>query len=171
MSSADSSSLVTLNNLYNDHHGWLKSWLRRRLGCPEQAADLAHDTFIRILTKSQPLSVREPRAFLTCIAQGMVSNFRRRQRVERAYIEALGQLPEALVPSPEVQAIMLETLLEIDRLLDGLPTLVRRAFLLSQLDGLTQTEIAKRLGISVPTVKRYVAKALVLCCFAEQAQS
>ena len=33
--------------LYQDHHSWLTGWLRRKLGCPQNAADLAQDTFIR----------------------------------------------------------------------------------------------------------------------------
>ena len=36
--------------LYNDHHHWLTGWLRRKLGCPDNAADLAQDTFIRVLS-------------------------------------------------------------------------------------------------------------------------
>ena len=46
--------------LYNDHHHWLTGWLRRKLGCPESAADLAQDTFIRVLSarEAQALSTR-----------------------------------------------------------------------------------------------------------------
>lgn len=155
-----------IETLYVDHHGWLQGWLRRRLGDSFVAADLAHDTFVRILAKDVPPAIREPRALLTTIAQGLVSNMHRHHRIEQAYLEALAQLPEAQVPSPETQAILLETLVEIDRLLDGLPGLVRQAFLLSQLDGLRQSEIASRLGLSVPTVKRHIARALAQCCFA-----
>lgn len=153
--------------LYRDHHGWLAAWLRKKLGCSNHAADLMHDTFLRVLAKEAPLTIREPRALLTTIANGLVINHYRRIRIEQAYLEALALLPEPLAPSPETQAILIETLVELDRLLDGLPRLVREAFLLSQLDGLRQSEIATRLGISVPTVKRYVARALAQCCFAE----
>jgi RNA polymerase sigma-70 factor (ECF subfamily) len=152
--------------LYVDHHGWLQGWLRRRLGDSFVAADLAHDTFVRILAKDVPPAIREPRALLTTIAQGLLSNMHRHRRIEQAYLDALALLPEAQVPSPETQAILLETLVEIDRLLDGLPGPVRQAFLLSQLDGLRQSEIARRLGLSVPTVKRHIARALAQCCFA-----
>lgn len=157
-----------IQTLYSDHSRWLRDWLRRRLGCAEQAADIAHDTFVRLLSKPEPVALREPRAFLTTVAGGLLANFRRRQKLEAAYLDALAQLPEPLVPSPELQAAMFETLVEIDRLLDGLPPLVRRAFLLSQLDGMSQAEIAERLRISVPTVKRHVARALVACAFAVQ---
>lgn len=152
--------------LYTDHHGWLQGWLRRKLGDSFVAADLAHDTFIRVLTKDVPLTIEEPRALLTTVARGLMLNMRRHQRIEQAYLEALAQQPESYAPSPEAQVIMIEALMEIDRLLDGLPLKVRQAFLLSQLDGLRQSEIATRLGLSVPTVKRYIAKALEQCCFA-----
>ncbi|WP_066737312.1 sigma factor [Cupriavidus sp. D384] len=39
----------TIESLYCDHHSWLKGWLHRRLGSAEQAADLAQDTFVRLL--------------------------------------------------------------------------------------------------------------------------
>lgn len=35
--------------LYLDHHDWLAGWLRGRLGCSQDAADLAHDTYLRLL--------------------------------------------------------------------------------------------------------------------------
>ncbi|MCE1238608.1 MAG: sigma-70 family RNA polymerase sigma factor [Azonexaceae bacterium] len=151
--------------LYSDHHGWLHAWLRKKLGCTHRAADLAQDTFLRLLARDVPLDVREPRAFLTTVAQGLVANHFRRQKLEQAWLEALAQMPEASAPSPEQRALMLETLIEIDRRLDALGPVIRRAFLLFQLDGLTQSDIAQRLGISIPTVKRHIARALVACCF------
>jgi len=38
-----------LHHLYQDHHGWLQGWLRKRLGDREHAADVAQDTFLRLL--------------------------------------------------------------------------------------------------------------------------
>ncbi|TWC65075.1 sigma-70 family RNA polymerase sigma factor [Herbaspirillum sp. SJZ099] len=159
---------MSIEALYCDHHSWLKGWLLRRLGNTEQAADLAHDTFIRLLSSERvPATIHEPRAYLTTVAQNLVSNHWRREKLEKAYLEALAQAPAGLAPSPEEQAILLETLLELDRLLDGLPAVVKRAFLLSQLDGHTHAQVAAALGISIPTVKRYLAKALQRCYFAD----
>lgn len=39
----------TVEGLYHAHHNWLTGWLRRRLGCPHSAADLAQDTYMRLL--------------------------------------------------------------------------------------------------------------------------
>ncbi|MCM8564485.1 sigma-70 family RNA polymerase sigma factor [Thauera linaloolentis] len=152
--------------LYTDHHKWLHAWLRRKLGCSHRAADLAHDTFLRLLSRDEPIAIQEPRAFLTTVAQRVLSNHWRREHLERAYLETLALQPEALAPSPEERHLILSTLIEIDALLATLPDEVRHAFLLSQLDGLNQSRIAARLGISVTTVKRHLVRAGTLCYFA-----
>ncbi|VWC63220.1 RNA polymerase sigma factor [Burkholderia aenigmatica] len=155
-----------IDALYTGHHAWLRGWLSRKLGCAHRAADLAHDTFMRLLARDEPIGADEPRAFLTTVAQRVLSNHWRREQIERAYLDVLAQRPEAYAPSPEERAVVLETLLEIDRLLDGLPLAAKRAFLLAQLDGLTQAEIARELGVSLATVKRYLVKAGTQCFFA-----
>ncbi|HJH17826.1 sigma-70 family RNA polymerase sigma factor [Pseudomonas salmasensis] len=152
--------------LYNDHHHWLTGWLRRKLGCPDNAADLAQDTFIRVLSAREAPTLIEPRAFLTTVAKRVLFNFYRRQDLERAYLETLAQMPEHVAPSEEDRAIILQTLLELDQLLDGLPKQVKRAFLLAQLDGLTYAQIGAQLGISIATVKRHLTKAAMRCYFA-----
>lgn len=47
--------------LYTDHHTWLHGWLRRKLGCSHRAADLAHDTFLRLLNRQEPVAIQEDR--------------------------------------------------------------------------------------------------------------
>ncbi|KPC38740.1 RNA polymerase sigma-70 family protein [Pseudomonas amygdali pv. morsprunorum] len=71
-----------------------------------------------------------------------------------------------MAPSEEERAIILETLVELDQLLDDLPVLVKRAFLMSQVDGLSHGQIAAELGISIATVKRHLNKAALRCYFA-----
>lgn len=161
----DSARQREITMLYSDHHGWLRGWLRRRLGDAHQAADLAHDTFVRLLVRDQPVAAREPRAFLTSVAQRVLANHWRRQELERAYLEALAAQPETLAVSPEERAIVLETLLDVDRMLGGLAPIVKRAFLMSQLDEMRHADIADALGISVTTVKRYLVKAATQCYF------
>ena len=156
----------TVEVLYQDHHSWLTGWLRRKLGCPQSAADLAQDTFMRLLTARETPTLNEPRAFLTVVAKRVLFNHYRRQDLERAYLQALAEMPELVAPSEEERAIILQTLMELDQLLDGLPSPVKRAFLLAQIDGLSHAEIGARLGISVATVKRHLSKAALRCYFA-----
>ncbi|QEI06454.1 sigma-70 family RNA polymerase sigma factor [Pigmentiphaga aceris] len=152
-----------IHGIYQDHHGWLQGWLRKSLGCSQHAADLAHDTFLRLLNRTDPVAMTEPRAYLVTIARGLVVDFRRRRALEQAYLDVLASLPEPEHPSPEARAIVLEALVAMDAMLDGMKPAVRQAFLLSQLDGLTYTEIAAELRVSVRTVNNYMLKAIEHC--------
>lgn len=154
-----------LHRLYADHHGWLHGWLRRHLGCSQNAADLAQDTFLRVLAKDteELVAIREPRAYLHTIARGLLINHWRRRQIEQAYLDALAQQPEPVAPSAETQAQIVETLLRVERMLARLPAKVRRAFLLSQLQGLTYAAIGERLGVSERMVKKYMAQAMLHC--------
>lgn len=158
-----------VQTLYEAHHNWLVARLRRKLGCAWDAADLAQNTFVRVLTaKGLALGeLLEPRAYLTTIAQRLLANHLRRRQIESAYLEALASLPEPVAPPPEVQLMVLETLVAIDRLLGALPVVARQAFLLWRLEDLTQEEIAAQLGISRTSVRRHLAQAAERCYFAE----
>ncbi|QPR34624.1 sigma-70 family RNA polymerase sigma factor [Delftia acidovorans] len=150
--------------LYSDHHGWLVGWLRRRLGNPCDAADLAQDTFLRVLGKPQSLhGVREPRAWLTTIAHGLVVDHTRRAALERACLDAIASLPEPLAPSAEERHLLIESLVRMDNLLAGLPPKARSAFLLSRLEGLSYPEIALQLGVCLSSVEKYMAAAIRHC--------
>ena len=152
-----------LGLLYADHHGWLSGWLRSRVGCSHTAADLAQDTYLRVLVRGRLPDRDQPRRHLTRIAKGLMIDLFRRRRIEAAYLEALRDLPEPEAPSEEVRAQVIETLVEIDALLHRLPDKPRRAFLMSRLEGLSYAAIAERLGVSVSSVEKYIARGLAVC--------
>jgi len=160
-----------LSQVYTEHNGWLKQWLYRRLGCSAQAADLAQDTFLRILQAQQKagasLSLERPRAYLATISRRLVYDHFRRQSLERAYLDMLAQLPEVFALSEEELLSMRQTLQQLDALLDGLKPMVRSVFLLVQLEGLTYVQVAQRLGIGERTAKRHMASALEACILFE----
>ncbi|GGC15695.1 RNA polymerase sigma factor [Oxalicibacterium flavum] len=149
--------------LYQAHHHWLLGWLRRRLGNPFDAADLTHDTFLRILVSGQSPAPEQSRAHLTQIAKGLVVDLHRRRMLESAWLEALASMPVHCASSAEERAIVLESLLRIDAMLDALPAKVRETFLLSRFDGLTYSEIADHMGMSVATVRKYMLRAAQAC--------
>ena len=158
-----STDLRVVDSIYREHNGWLRSWLRRRLDCSEVAADLTHDTFTRIIVGRDIASIREPRAYLATIARGLVINHYRRKDIERACLQALAALPQPEAISPEWRHELLQTLYQINDLLDGLPAKVKKAFLLSQLDGLTYRQIAEQMNVSISSVKKYMYRASCHC--------
>lgn len=152
-----------LHHLYQDHHGWLQGWLRKRLGDREHAADVAQDTFLRLLLSGRFPGQQESRRYLAQIARNLVVDQWRRARIERAYLDSIAHLPEPQTPSLESRALILETLMQIDAMLDRMPDKVRQAFVMSQFEGLGYAQIAERLEVSVSSVQKYMTRAIQAC--------
>lgn len=157
-----------VNQFYQAHHAWLSAWLRKKMGCAHEAADLTQDTFINLLLKDGLAQIAEPRAYLTTIAHGLMVNHIRRREIENAYLSQLTEMSENHSPSLEMRAIALELLIKIDTLLRDLPFQAQKAFLLSQVDGLTHAQIADELNVSVASVRLYIKKALLHCMALQQ---
>ncbi|WP_440466432.1 sigma-70 family RNA polymerase sigma factor [Pseudomonas sp. YH-1] len=155
----------SIGTLYQGHHHWLLGWLRRRLNCPHHAADVAQDTFIRVLTAGSYVAPREPRAFLATVARRLLIDNGRRQRLEQAYREELERCAEHMeqAPSPEQILQAIQVLESIDRALARMKPRVRETFILRHLDGLAQDEIARLHGVSVKTVQKDLIDALLAC--------
>lgn len=156
-------------DFYISHNSWLYSWLCKKVGSTFDAADLVQDTFLRVLLKTDLVSILEPRAYLTRIAHGLMVSHIRRREIERSYLLEIAELPEYQVQSAETRAIALEMLIKIDTMLDGLPLKVRTAFLMSQLEERTHAEIAAEMKVSIGSVRLYIAKALLHCIEIQQA--
>ena len=146
--------------LYASHHRWLFGMLRKKLGCDHKAEDLAQDTFLKVLLSQAAPLMKEPRAFLSTVANGLVVNHWRRLEIERAYMAAVEYQSPQLAVSPEDRAVVLEALCQIDALLSRLPPKASSAFLMARLEGLGYAEIAERLGVSDRMVKKYMAQAM-----------
>ncbi|MCX9152440.1 MULTISPECIES: sigma factor-like helix-turn-helix DNA-binding protein [Pseudomonas] len=149
--------------MFGEHHSWLLERLRLRLHCREDAADMAAETFAQVVALPDPHAIREPRALLSLIGKRLMFARWRRNDIERAYLDALTSLPEPTVPSPEEHWVVMEALMAVDQLLDGLSSKARAAFLYSQIDGLTYARIADELGVSVTRVHQYVVQGLTAC--------
>jgi len=164
----------SIDALYIDHHAWLKAWLQRRLGNAADAADLAHDAFLRLIVKPASRGLAsgpEARAYLRAMAQGMCINLWRRREIEQAWLDTLAAQPLSVAPSAERQAVVLQALQEIAALLQSLPAKASQAFLLSAVGGMTAAEIGSELGVSSRMVRKYVAQAMLRCIQAQAAHT
>lgn len=156
---------VAVGGLYNAHHGWLLGWLRRKLRCPHDAADLSHDTFLRLLNGEDPARLREPRAYLLVIANRLMINRHRRLKVEEDALRQVAVLLEKQEHRGPANAAAAQELLVqvLNLLMEELPDKPRRAFLMARVHGLSYRDIAARLDISESSVKQYLAKCLAHC--------
>lgn len=160
---SDSPAPAGLSELYQAHHTWLVRWLSRRTQGDDRAQDLAQDTFMRLLERPLPEGLRNPRAWLAKMADNLLIDQARRRTLERNYLEHLASLPEHTQPSPEQQWELLQLLDQIDALLDGLRPIEKKAFLMARLDGMRYQAIADALQVSLSSVEKYMAKAMLKC--------
>lgn len=154
-----------IQEIYNEHHGWLYGWLRKKLNCSHNAADIAHDTFVRMMSSHELMELNEPRAYLIKAASRLMIDEARHKKIESLYLSELSRTCHVLesYPSPEEIVATMRTLEQIVLVLEALPNKLRETFLLHQISGLPQEEIAKRLGVSTRMVRKYLVQALVHC--------
>ncbi|MCQ6263640.1 sigma-70 family RNA polymerase sigma factor [Alloalcanivorax profundimaris] len=161
---ASSGAMPDIGLLYHEHHGWLFNWLRRKLLSPQDAADLSHDTFLRLITGG-PARIHEPRAYLLVIASRLLINRNQRQRIEREALYSVAVLLEGTDRRGPEQVAGARDLLSrvLHLLLEELPDKPRRAFLMARLEGLSYRAIGERLAVSESSVKQYLARCLAHC--------
>lgn len=152
-----------VQSVYQAHHQWLRGVLLRKLGNASDAADVAHDTFERLIRANVREPLSEPRAYLRTIATRLLIGRARRAAIETAYMESLPLQPVAVEPSVESRVLILEALEQICELLDTLPMTSRRIFLMAQLEGMSYADIGQQLGLTANAVQKSLARALVHC--------
>jgi RNA polymerase sigma-70 factor (ECF subfamily) len=142
-----------------EHYEELIGTWTRRLRNRQQAEDLAHDTFVRVL-EARSTEVEQPRAYLHQTARNIaVDAHRREDRREALALHALEQsAPPNGDPEHFMHAIQLAD--SIERALAELPLNCRRIFIWQKIEGLTQQEIAERLGLSKNMVEKYMIRTL-----------
>jgi len=165
---SDQASTPSVETLYCAHHGWLQAWLQRRLGNAGDAADLAHDAFLRLLQAPRRFdSAPQARSYLRTMANGLCVDLWRRRSIEQAWLDTLAAQPEAMAPSAEHQAMVLEALQEIDAMLRSLPPKAARAFVMAVAGEMTHKEVAHALGVSPRMVASYITQAMLHCLHLE----
>lgn len=167
MSAIESAPPQSVDVLYHSHYDWLRGWLRGKLGCAHEAADVAQDTFIRIIASRDALFgvQQQPRAYLTTTAKNLLIDRARRKVLRDAYLAELTQLAESLggQPAPDETMMALQALEQIAMALERVSARAREAFMLHYLDDRPQAEVAERLGVSRRMVQKYLVQALMQC--------
>lgn len=132
--------------------------LKRRLRDQSTAEDIAQEAFVRLL--ATPRNVEHPQAYLFRIASNVAYEVGVRER--RDVVIFNSRLTADVVDFTDVgDAIDRERLLE--GLLSVLPPLYASMLVMKKHGGLSMEEIARDLGVSVHTVKKYLTRAVAHC--------
>jgi RNA polymerase sigma-70 factor (ECF subfamily) len=135
--------------------------LRRLVRSRATAEDLAQDAFLRLWGRAL---AGDSRSLLFRTAQNLAIDHLRSGLVQARHAETARREQTARpAPAPDQSAAAREEIAALVAALSALPDRARRAFLLNRLDGLSYTQIAAALGISVSTVEKDIIRALEVC--------
>lgn len=147
------------------HEASLRSYLRHSLSSPADVDDLTQECFYRVIRLHAGAAVTSPKALLFAIARNAVRDLMRRRGVADIIpiteIDRLGVLDDGhdvveTVSRRQELALLTEAIA-------ALPERCRQVLLLRKIQGLSQREIAGRLGISENTVESLVASGTRRC--------
>lgn len=139
--------------------------MRIASGNAQDAEDLVHDAFLRILGTSGWRAIDNPAAFAVRIMQNLgIDSIRRRKVVAIDAITDLQTLNIADdLPGPEESASRQREQALLTEAIAALPPQCRRVLTMRKIEDLPHREIAARLGISVSTVEKHLARGLRFC--------
>ncbi len=149
------------------HEAQLRRYLRRFLKGRSDIADGIQETYARLLGLSDGalVGIRQPHAFLFAAARNVALEWMRRERM--IFDDLMAETGAARVlddgPSAYEQLSAGQELSLLARAIASLPERCRQVLTLRKLYGLSQKEIASRLGISENTVEKHVANGVRLC--------
>lgn len=151
-----------VERLFREHHNSLYRYLAR-LARPEDAAELAQETYYRLLRLSTSVKLEAAsRGLLFHIATNLARDHRRRQISHHA--EQHSDLDEQAIAEgplgPFEQLASEQTFSMIEDSIQNLPPETCKVFLMHRVHGLSYPQIAKSINISTRTVARRMADAL-----------
>lgn len=139
-----------------------------RLRSMAAAEDLVQDLYVRVASLDLQERVDNPSAYLYRLASNLMldrlRSDRRAETRDSAWLQAqrheIGGESVADEPSAEQSLAARQKLALAAKAISELPPKTRRAFELHKLQGLTQEETARALGVSRKTVEKQISTAL-----------
>jgi RNA polymerase sigma-70 factor (ECF subfamily) len=160
---------LTAEELVRDHAPRIYSLAFRLLSNEADAEDVTQDVLLQVLRKQD--TFRGEAAFPTWLHRVTVNaalSYRRqraarqRRRVQKPLDELSGGPVRRWSVTPEQQALDRETRQLIESALARLPEIYRDVYVLADVEGLPNQEIADLLGLSVSAVKSRLHRARLL---------
>ena len=150
------------------YHRELLNFLTRQVNDRHAAADLAQESYVRVLTLQQGGQVvRDVRALLYRTARNLVIDQHRRRSVrQHEHLHGLAEAEQPLAPDhlqPEEALAALQVARAYISTIEALPLRCRDAFVLHIFNEWSQAQIAQHMGISVSMVEKHIVRGMVAC--------
>jgi RNA polymerase sigma factor (sigma-70 family) len=147
------------------HESDLRAYLQRQFPKITDVDDMVQDSFVRLLQARETGRIACVRAYLFTIARNAALALLRRPKIfdENPITDsAILRIVESDADVAEQVSTRQEIALLLDAI-DALPARCREIFILRKLQGISQKDIARQLGISDQTVQVQVARGARKC--------
>ena len=150
-----------LEAVFLQHRSRLRDTAQSIVGVRDAAEDVTQTAYLKVLELSRDIVIRQPVSYCFQVVRHLAIDHRRRIMLESRFLtdESQAQTVSA-IGSPERSVIAGEHIALVAKALDSLPTRTRTAFTLYRLNGMTQREIALKLGVS-PTMVNFLIRDAV----------
>ena len=146
------------------HEPAVRAWLRPRVRSADDVDDLVQEAYAKLAAIASVDRIMRPRSYFFQTVQNLLTDHIRRERIVR--IEAAVEVNEFDAPDdgPDPERIVAgrREFARIAGLIDELPDRCRDIFRMRKIEGLSQREIATRLGVSESVVENDGARGLRL---------
>jgi len=149
-----------LGQVYEQHREELRTFFRSALRHSDGVDDLVQELYVALARFPPREPLRDPSAYLYKVAWHLLQRYNKRAR--RAPATADHETLERLsLRSSDDAAAELAAEQQLIALLEELPPLYGAVLILSRRDGMNYSQIAERLNLSVPQVRRYLSQTLM----------
>lgn len=142
----------------------LLRFLRRNWRNQGEVLDLLQDVYVRVYEAAAREHPRAVKPFLFATARNLMVDRLRQMNV--VSFEAVADFDRLNViddePSPERQASAREELRQLQKAVDELPPRCRQIVILRKVEGISQREVARRLGVTEEAVESQIGRAMRL---------
>lgn len=158
--SASEESSIDVAGLFREHNAALLRFAAAKLGSEHEAREVAQEAYVRLLQLDRRQTIGFLRAYLFKTAANLASDRLRARRRLPAHVTVGDEDIFEFALCPERQCAGAEMVAVVDRALAELPQKCRQVLLLYRVEGLTRSEIGRKLGIGERMVRLYMARAL-----------
>ncbi|WP_395945679.1 RNA polymerase sigma factor [Brevundimonas sp.] len=147
------------------HEEALRAWLKGFGGAASaEVDDLIQETYAVLAMRSTVTDIVDGRAYAFQVARSLLLRSVRRAKIVSIHAVAdIGELETPdMAPSPFQHVAGREDLRQVMEVIAAMPPQTRRAFELRRLHGLSQRDIARRIGVSENTVEKHIGRGIRL---------
>lgn len=155
---------VDIRTVFLEIHSELEGWVRRRCRSADLAADIVQDIYVRLHRITEPFaSWGDARAYLYRMAANAAIDHHKVEARRAEILQSAAPLQEEISHGPEAAVFAKDQVRLIREALKELPKHCYEMLILSRVHGLTNAEVAKKVGVSKSLVEKYIAMALTAC--------